>query len=34
MIAEVGHFALWLALGIALVLGFVPMWGAARGRPL
>jgi cytochrome c-type biogenesis protein CcmF len=32
MIPELGHFALWLALGIALVLGVVPMLGAARGR--
>jgi len=32
MSAEVGHFALWLALGIALVLSIVPMLGAARHR--
>ncbi|HEY2561382.1 MAG TPA: heme lyase CcmF/NrfE family subunit [Caldimonas sp.] len=32
MIPELGHFALWLALGIALVLGVVPMLGAARAR--
>ena len=32
MIPEIGHFLLWLALGVALVLGTVPMWGAARGR--
>jgi cytochrome c-type biogenesis protein CcmF len=32
MIPEIGHFSLWLALGVALVLGVVPMWGAARGR--
>ncbi|RFO95373.1 c-type cytochrome biogenesis protein CcmF [Rhodoferax lacus] len=32
MIPEIGHFLLWLALGAALVLGVVPMWGAGRGR--
>jgi cytochrome c-type biogenesis protein CcmF len=32
MIPEVGHFALWIALGVALVLGIMPMLGAARGR--
>ena len=32
MIAELGHFVLWLALGTAAVLGIVPMVGAARGR--
>ncbi|HET7864503.1 MAG TPA: heme lyase CcmF/NrfE family subunit [Burkholderiaceae bacterium] len=32
MIPEIGHLALWLALGTALVLGSVPMLGAARGR--
>ncbi len=32
MIPELGHFALWLALGAALVLGTVPMVGAAKGR--
>ncbi len=32
MIPEIGHFLLWLALGVALVQGTVPMWGAARGR--
>ena len=32
MIPELGHFALWLALGVALVLGVVPLWGATRGR--
>jgi cytochrome c-type biogenesis protein CcmF len=32
MIPELGHFLLWLALGTALVLGTVPMAGAARGR--
>jgi len=32
MIPEIGHFALWLALGVATVLGIVPMVGAGRGR--
>jgi cytochrome c-type biogenesis protein CcmF len=32
VIAEIGHFLLWLALGTALVLGLVPMAGAARGN--
>ena len=32
MIPELGHFSLWIALGVALVLGVMPMLGAARGR--
>ena len=32
MIPEIGHFALWLAFGVALATGVVPMIGAARGR--
>jgi cytochrome c-type biogenesis protein CcmF len=32
MIPELGHFVLWIALGVAIVLGVVPMLGAARGR--
>ncbi len=32
MTAELGHFALWLAVGAALVLGTVPLVGAQRGR--
>jgi cytochrome c-type biogenesis protein CcmF len=32
MIPELGHFLLWLALGLALVLGTVPLVGAARER--
>jgi cytochrome c-type biogenesis protein CcmF len=32
MIPELGHFALWLALGLSLVLGVVPLVGAQRGR--
>ena len=32
MIPEIGHFALWLALGLCLVLGTVPLAGASRGR--
>ena len=32
VIAELGHFALWLAVGVTLVLSVVPMLGAQRGR--
>jgi len=32
MIPEIGHFALWLALALSLVLGVVPLVGAHRGR--
>ncbi len=32
MLPETGHFALWLALGIAGILGTMPMLGAHRGR--
>ncbi|MDO8376603.1 MAG: cytochrome c biogenesis protein CcsA, partial [Aquabacterium sp.] len=32
MIPEIGHFLLWLALGVALTLGTVPLAGAQRGR--
>jgi cytochrome c-type biogenesis protein CcmF len=32
MTPELGHFALWIALGVAAVLGVMPMLGAARGR--
>ena len=32
MTPELGHFSLWIALGVALVLGILPMVGAARGR--
>jgi cytochrome c-type biogenesis protein CcmF len=32
MIPEIGHFLLWLALGVALAIGVIPMAGAARGR--
>ena len=32
MIPELGHFALWLALGVSLVAGTMPLLGAARGR--
>ncbi|MBA4178121.1 MAG: c-type cytochrome biogenesis protein CcmF [Leptothrix sp. (in: Bacteria)] len=32
MIPEFGHFVLWLALGVSLVLGVVPLVGASRGR--
>ncbi len=31
MIAEIGHYALVLAFGLALVQGTLPFWGAARG---
>ncbi len=32
MIPEIGHFILWLALGVSVVLGVVPLVGAQRGR--
>ncbi len=32
MIYELGHFALMLALAVALVLGVLPLWGAHRGN--
>jgi len=32
MIPEIGHFLLWLAMGVALVIGTVPLWGATTGR--
>jgi cytochrome c-type biogenesis protein CcmF len=32
MIPEIGHFSLWIALGIALVLGTLPLIGAAQNR--
>jgi cytochrome c-type biogenesis protein CcmF len=32
VIPELGHFILWLALGLALVLGIVPLVGAQKGR--
>ena len=32
MIVELGHLALWLALGVALLLCGGPLYGAARGR--
>ena len=32
MIPELGHIALWLALGVAAVLGVVPLAGAQKGR--
>jgi cytochrome c-type biogenesis protein CcmF len=32
LIAELGHFALWLAVGVTLVLGVLPLAGAQRGR--
>jgi cytochrome c-type biogenesis protein CcmF len=32
MIPEIGHFVLWVALGVALVLGTLPLAGAQRGR--
>ena len=34
MIAEIGHYALVLALGLALVQGTLPLWGPrAATRP-
>ncbi len=32
MIPEIGHFALWLACGVAIVLGVMPLVGAQKGR--
>jgi cytochrome c-type biogenesis protein CcmF len=32
MTPEIGHFSLWIAFGVALVLGVMPLVGAARGR--
>jgi len=32
MIPEIGHFLLWLALGVSLGIGVVPLVGAQRGR--
>ncbi len=32
MTAELGHFALWLAVGVALVLGTLPLIGAQKNR--
>ncbi len=32
MIPEIGHFALWLAVGVTLILGTFPLIGAQRGR--
>ena len=32
MIPEIGHFMLWLAFGVALLLGTLPLMGAQRGR--
>jgi cytochrome c-type biogenesis protein CcmF len=32
MIPEIGHFLLWLGLGVAVVLGTLPMIGASKGR--
>ena len=34
MIAELGHYALVLAFGLALVQGTLPLWGAARRDPV
>lgn len=34
MIAEIGHYALVLALGLALVQAILPLWGAARRDPV
>ena len=34
MIAELGHFALALALMLALVQATVPLYGASRGNPV
>ncbi|MCH8197812.1 MAG: heme lyase NrfEFG subunit NrfE, partial [Proteobacteria bacterium] len=33
MIAEIGHYALLLALGLAIAQGVLPLWGAGRDDP-
>ncbi len=32
MIPEIGHFLLWIALGVSIVMGTLPLVGAARGN--
>ena len=32
MTPELGHFILWLSLGLSLALGIVPLVGAQQGR--
>ena len=32
MIPELGHFALWIALGVSIILGVMPMVGAQQNR--
>ncbi len=32
MIPEIGHFLLWIGLGLSLVLGVLPLWGAQTHR--
>ena len=34
MIVEIGHFALALALGVAVIQTVVPLWGVARQDPV
>ncbi|HCI52256.1 MAG TPA: c-type cytochrome biogenesis protein CcmF [Gallionella sp.] len=34
MIPELGHFSLIVALSLAIVLGVLPIWGAARNNPV
>jgi len=33
MIPEIGHFLLWIALGVSLLLSTVPLIGATQHRP-
>ena len=33
MVPELGHFLLWIALGVSAVLGAMPLAGAAKNRP-
>ena len=33
MFVEIGHFALTLALGVAVVQTIVPLWGVSRNDP-
>ncbi|HLR17660.1 MAG TPA: heme lyase CcmF/NrfE family subunit [Alcanivoracaceae bacterium] len=34
MIVEIGHFAVWIALGLAILQAFTPLWGALKNKPV